>query len=144
MIKSREITLLTKVCISSHGFPSICVQLWELGYKEGWVPKNWRFRTVVLQETPERPSHSKIKPVNLKGKEGEMYTESIMEICNTICKIDGQWEFAVRLRELKQGLCDNLEGWDGEWDGMEVREGGDTGVNMADSCWWLTESHKIL
>ena len=76
--------------------------------------------------------------------DGEMYGESKMEIYNTICKTDSQWEFAVWLMELKQGLCDNLEGWDGEWDGMEVREGGDTGVNMADSCWWLTESHKIL
>ena len=33
-------------------------------------------------------------------------------------------------RKLKQGLCDNLEGWDGR----EVREGGDMGVPMADSC----------
>ena len=29
-----------------------------------------------------------------------------------ICQIDGQWEFVVWLRELKPGLCDNLEGWD--------------------------------
>ena len=28
----------------------------------------------------------------------------------TVCKIDSQWEFAVGLRELKQGLCINLEG----------------------------------
>ena len=31
-----------------------------------------------------------------------------------MCKIDSQWEFVVWLRELKQGLCNNLEGWDGE------------------------------
>ena len=30
------------------------------------------------------------------------------------------------LRELKQGLCNNLEGWDGEADGREVEEGGET------------------
>ena len=41
---------------------------------------------------------------------GEMYGESNTEIYNSICKIDSQWEFAVWLRELKQGLCDNLEG----------------------------------
>ena len=29
------------------------------------------------------------------------------------------------VRELKQGLCDNLEGWDGEGDGREVQEGRD-------------------
>ena len=45
-------------------------------------------------------------------EEGEMYGESSMGIYITICKIDSQWEFAVWLRELKQGLCNNLE-WDG-------------------------------
>ena len=44
--------------------------------------------------------------------EGEMYGESNIEIYNTICKTDSQWEFAVWLRELKPGLCDNLEGWE--------------------------------
>ena len=46
--------------------------------------------------------------------EGEMYGESNMETYNTVCKIDSQWEFPVWLRDLKQGLCDNLEDWDGE------------------------------
>ena len=56
--------------------------------------------------------------------EGEMYGESNIETYNTICKIDSQWGLAVWLRELKQGLCDNLEGWDGERDGREVWEEG--------------------
>ena len=37
------------------------------------------------------------------------------------------------LRKLKQGLCVNLEGWDGEGDGMEAQEGGDICIPMADS-----------
>ena len=37
------------------------------------------------------------------------------------------------MRERKQGLCDNLEGWDGEGDGRKVWEGWDMGVPMADS-----------
>ena len=37
-------------------------------------------------------------------------------------------------QELKQGLCNNLERWDGEGDEREVQEGGDMGVLMADSC----------
>ena len=76
--------------------------------------------------------------------EGEMYGESNTEIYNTICKTDSKWEFAVWIRELKQRLCDNLEGWDGEGDGREVWEGGDMGVPMADFCWYVTENHKIL
>ena len=43
-----------------------------------------------------------------------MYGQGNMEAYITICKIDTQWEFAVCLRELKQGLCINLEGWNGE------------------------------
>ena len=76
--------------------------------------------------------------------EGKLYGESNMETYNTICKIDSQWEFAVWLRKLRQGLCDNWERWDGEGDEVEVWEGGDMGVPMADSCWGTTENHKIL
>ena len=62
-----------------------------------------------------------------------MYGESNMETYITIYKIDSQWEFAVCLRKLKQGLCINLEGWDGAGDGREVQEGGDRCIPMADS-----------
>ncbi|XDC64506.1 hypothetical protein R6Z07M_015688 [Ovis aries] len=47
-----------------------------------------------------------------------------METCITIWKIDSQQEFAVCLRELKQGLCINLEGWDGEGDGRRFKRKG--------------------
>ena len=63
-----------------------------------------------------------------------MYGESNMETYITICKIDSQREFAVQLRELKQGLCINLEGWDGEEDEREVQEGGDICKPTAASC----------
>ena len=69
-----------------------------------------------------------------RGGEGEMYGENNLETFITICKIDSQWEFAVCLRELKQGLCINLEGWGGEGDGREVQEGGDICIPLADSC----------
>ena len=62
-----------------------------------------------------------------------MFRESNMETYITICKIDGQREFAVWLRELKQGLCINLEGWGREGDGREVQKGGDVCIPMADS-----------
>ena len=52
-----------------------------------------------------------------RGGEGEMYGKSNMETYITICKIDSQREFAVCLGKLKQGLCINLEGWEGEGDG---------------------------
>ena len=54
-----------------------------------------------------------------------MYGKSNMQTYITICKIESQREFAVWLRKLKQGLCINLEGWDGGEDGREVQEGGE-------------------
>ena len=79
------------------------------------------------------------------GEEGEgECMEKVMETYITICKVDSQWESAVWLRELKQGLCINLEGWNGEGDGKEVQEEGDSYIPTADSCWCLTENNKIL
>ena len=69
-----------------------------------------------------------------RGEEGEMYAEINMETYLTTCKTDSQWEFAVCLRELKQRLGINLEGWDGDRDGREIQEGGDICTPMADSC----------
>jgi len=69
-----------------------------------------------------------------RGGEREMYGKSNVETYITICEIDSQWEFAVWLRKLKQGLCINLEGWDGEGDRKDVQEGGDICISMADSC----------
>ena len=44
--------------------------MWELDHKEGWVPKNWQFWTVVLEKTLESPLDSKkIKLVNPKGNQ---------------------------------------------------------------------------
>ena len=70
-----------------------------------------------------------------QGEEGEgrMYGQNNMETSISICKIDSQWEFAVRLRELKPGLYDNPEGWDGEGGEREIQEGGIIGILMADS-----------
>ena len=42
--------------------------MWELDYKESWMPKNWCCWTVVLEKTLESPSDSKdTKPVHPKG-----------------------------------------------------------------------------
>ena len=67
ILKSRDITLPTKVCLFS-GFFSGHVWMWELNYKESWTPKNWCFWSAVLEKTLESPLDSKeIIPVNPKG-----------------------------------------------------------------------------
>jgi len=42
----------------------------------------------------------------------------------TTCKIDNQWEFAVWFRELKLGLCNNLEGGMGREVGRRLKREG--------------------
>ena len=54
----------------SHGFSSSHGWMWKLDHKEDWAPKNWYFRTVVLEKSIESPLDSKeIKPVNPKGSQ---------------------------------------------------------------------------
>ena len=66
--------------------------------------------------------------------EGGMYGKSTLETYITIYKRDSQRRFAVCLRELRQGLCINLEGWGGEGDGRQFHKGGYICTLMADSC----------
>ena len=48
--------------------------MWELDYKESWVPKNWCFWTVVLEKTPENPLDCKeIQPVHPKGNQSWIF-----------------------------------------------------------------------
>ena len=67
-LKSKDITLLTKIhLVKAMVFPVVMYGC-ELDYKEGWVPKNWYFWTVVLEKTLESPLDCKeIQPVPPKG-----------------------------------------------------------------------------
>ena len=55
---------------SSQGYGFSCghVWMWELDSEEGWAPKNWCFRTVVMEKTLESPLDCKeIQPVHSEG-----------------------------------------------------------------------------
>ena len=75
ILKSRDVTLLTKVHLVSYGFFSSHVWMWELDHKEGWGPKDRCFWTVVLEKTLESPLDCKeIKPVHPKGDQSWIFT----------------------------------------------------------------------
>ena len=58
----------------SYGFSSSHVWMWELGYKESWVQKNWYFWTLVLEKTLESPLDCKeIQPVHPKGNQSWIF-----------------------------------------------------------------------
>ena len=67
-IKKQRYHLVNKGPSSqSYSSSSSHVWMWELDYKESWVPKNWRFWIVVLEKTLQSPLDSKeIKTVSPK------------------------------------------------------------------------------
>ena len=78
--KNRDITLPTNVhLVKAMVFSSSHIWVWELNHKEGWVPENWCFRTVVLEKTLESPLGCKeIQPVHPEGNQPEESLEGLM------------------------------------------------------------------
>ena len=74
-IKKQKHYFANKVPSSQrYGFSNSNVWMWELDYKESWVPKNWNFWTVVLEKTLEGPLDCKeIQPVNPKGDQSWIF-----------------------------------------------------------------------
>ena len=75
ILKSRDITLPTKVrLVKAMVFPVVMCGC-ELDHKEDWAPKNWCLWTVVLEKTLESPLDCKeIKPVNPEGNQLWIFT----------------------------------------------------------------------
>ena len=74
VLKSRDITLPTKVCLVKAMVFPVVMYACELGYTESWVPKNWCFWTVVLEKMLKSPLESKeIQPVYSKGNQSWIF-----------------------------------------------------------------------
>ena len=75
--KQRHYFVNKGLSSQSYGFSSSPVWMWELDYKENWVPKNWCFWTVVLERTLESPLDCKeIKAVHPKRNQSWIFLES--------------------------------------------------------------------
>ena len=126
----------------SYGFSSSHVWMSELDHKEGWMLKNWRFWTMVLEKTLESPLDCKeIQPVDCKGNQSWIFigrtdvelklqyfvhlvqrTDSLGKIwCWERLKAGGEWED---------------RGWDG-WMASPTRW---TWVWANSGSWWWTGS----
>ena len=74
ILKSRDITLPTNVCLIKAMIFPVVMWMWELDHKERWVLKYWCFWTVVLEETVESPLDcKKIKPVHPKENQSWIF-----------------------------------------------------------------------
>ena len=108
-----------------------------------WNLERWCWWTYLQGSSGNADIESRVLPTAGEG-EGRMNGESNMKTYITICKVDSQWEFALWLRELKPGLCKNLQGSDGERGGREVQEGEDVYIPVADSHWCIAETNTRL
>ena len=103
----------------SYGFSSSYAWMWELDYKESWVPKDWCFWTVVIEKALESPLDCKeIQPDNSKGSQSWIFigrtcwsrnSNTLANWCEelTYCKRPWYWE------RLKAGGEGDDRGWDG-------------------------------
>ena len=102
ILKSRDITLPTKVhLVKAMVFPVVTYGC-ELDYNKSWAPKNWCFSTVVLEKTLESPLDSKeIQLVNPKGNQPWIFigrtdaeAESSATGCEELMKVKEESEKA--------------------------------------------------
>ena len=104
----------------SYGFSSSHVWMWELDYKESWVPKNWCLWTMVLEKTLESPLDCKeIQPVHPKGNQSWIFIERTdtenwsFDTLGTWCEELTHWERPWCWESLKAGGKGDDRGWDG-------------------------------
>ena len=82
--------------------------MWELDYKESWVPKNWCFWTVVLEKilervswTPRRSNQSILKEINPEHSlEGQMLKLKIQYFGHLMWRADSL-EKTLLLRKIE-------------------------------------------
>ena len=126
ILKSRDVTLPTKVrLVKAMVFSSSHVWMWELDYKESWVPNNWCFWNVVLEKSLESPlGCNEIQPVHPKWNQSWIFigrTDAEAETLATRCEELNHWKRPWCWERLKAGGGGDDRGWDG-W--------------MASPTWW--------
>ena len=72
--KQRHYFANKRLFSQGYVFSSGHVRMWELDYKESWVPKKWCFWIVMLEKTLESPLDCKeIQPVHPKGDQAWIF-----------------------------------------------------------------------
>ena len=119
--KQRHYFVKKSLSSQGYGFSSGHVWMWELDYKESWVPKNWCFWTVVLEKTLESPLDCKeIQPVYTKGNQSwifigrtdaEAETDTLVIWCKELTRRKRPWCW----ERLKVGGEGDVRGWEVGW-----------------------------
>ena len=131
------------------------VWMWELDYKESWVPKSWCFWTVVLEKTLESPlDYKEIQPVHPKGDQSwifiwrtdaETETPVVWPPDSKNCLIWKDPDAGKDWRQEEKGMTeDEMVGWQHWLDGhvLEQAPGLGDGQGSLECCspWGRKES----
>ena len=162
ILKSRDITLLTKLClVKAIVFSSSHVWMWELDHKESLAPKNWWFWTVVLEKTLESPLDCKeIKAVNPKGNQSWLFIGRTDAEAPVLWPPDAKRWLIVKdprkdWRQEEKGMTENeVVGWHHQLEGMSLsklwelvmdREACHAVVHGVTKSWtWLSDSTDVF
>ena len=110
----------------SYGFSSSPLQMWELDHKEGWVPKNWCFWTVVLKNLEIPLDCKEIKPINPKGNQSWMFigrTDAEVEAPILWAPGTKRQLIGTDWRQVAKGVTENeMVGWHPWLNGYEFEQ----------------------
>ena len=147
ILKSRDITLPTKVCLVKAMVFSVVMdgcESWTL--KESWMPKNWCFWTVGLEKTLESPldcrrsNQSILKEISPEySLEGLMLKLKLQYFGHQMRRTDS-WKRPWCWERLKA----RGEGDDRGWDGWMVSPTQWTWVWVSSGNWWWTGKPGVI
>ena len=145
--KQRHYFVNKGLSSQSYSFSSSHVWMWELDYKESWVPKNWCFWTVVLEKTLESPLESKeIQPVHPKGDQSSIFTRRTDAEAETpkLWPPDVKNWLTGKDPDAGKRLKVGVEGDDRGWDDWMASLTQWTWIWVGSWSWWRTENPGVL
>ena len=150
ILKSRDITLPTKVLLENqgYGFPIGYVWMWELDYKEGWV-LSWRIdvfelwcwrRLLSVPWTARRSNQSILKEISLGcSLEGLMLKLKLQYFGHLMQRTDS-FKKTLMLGKIRAGSEGDNWGWD-DWMASLTQW---ASVWVDSGSWWWTGRPGVL
>ena len=136
----------TKISSQSCGFSSSQVWMWELDYKESWMPKNWCFelwcwrRPLRVPWTARRSNQSILKEISPEYSLEELMLKLKLKYFGHLMQRMTHWKRPWSWERLKVGG----EGDDRGWDGWMVSPTRWTWMWARSRSWWWTGKPGVL